>query len=233
MSKEIYLDNAATTHLHSKVRDHLMELYTTGVGNSASIHHAGVKASMILEKARNTIAKKLNVTSEEIYFLSGATEANNLALKGACAQFSSGDEVIVSSIEHSSVLEVAEELKKLGIVVKIARVHSSGLIDLDYLTSIITSNTKLISIVHGNNEVGVVQPLEEIGKLCLQHKILFHSDGAQAFGKISLDLKAINVDLYSISGHKIHAPKGIGALYIKSGILLKAQMTGRKTKNLA
>lgn len=228
MNKEIYFDNAATTHLHPKVLEHLIELYRSGVANSASIHHAGVKASMLLERARNTIAHKLGVSPEEIYFLSGATEANNLALKGACSHLLAGDEVIISSIEHSSVQQVADELKRNGIIVKTARVHETGLVDLSYLESLVNSKTKLISIVHGNNEVGVLQPLSEIGKLCSRNKILFHADGAQSFAKTQLDLSAEHVDIYSLSGHKIHAPKGIGALYVRSGVKLHPQLLGGK-----
>lgn len=231
MNKEVYLDNAATTHVHPKVLKHLVGLYEKGIANPSSIHHAGVLANVELEKTRAVIASKLNCKPEEIYFTSGATESNNLVLKGLLPSFSKGDEIIISTIEHSCVRESAESLSSHGINVKKVNVDRGGFVNFLELEKMLAPKTKLISIIHANNEIGVIQDLEKIGKLCKEKKILFHSDGAQAFCKTPVDVQKMNLDFYSMSGHKIHAPKGIGATYIKNGIKLSPQLHGGKQES--
>jgi cysteine desulfurase len=196
------------------------------LGNTSSIHHAGVKANVILEKSREVIAAKLNCKPHEIYFTSGATESNNIVLKGILSQFSKGDEIIISSIEHSSVFNLISFLSEKGLIVKMVGVSRDGIVNFEELTRMITKKTKLISIIHANNEIGTTQDLIKIGRLCDERKIFFHSDGAQAFCKTHIDTKQMNLDFYTISGHKIHAPKGIGALFIKEGITLKPLFAG-------
>ncbi len=231
MKNEVYLDNAATTHIHPDVLKHLIHLYEKGIGNSSSIHHSGVLASIELEKAKAQIAGILNCSPEEVYFTSGATESNNLILKGLFHNVSSGDEVILSTIEHSSISQVADYLSTLGVIVKKVSVSPNGIINISQLEKLISPRTKIVSIMHANNEIGVIQDLEKIGKLCKEKNVLFHSDGAQAFCKTAVDVKKMNLDSYSMSGHKIHAPKGIGALYIKRDIKLSPQLHGGKQES--
>ncbi len=226
--KDIYLDHAASSSMHRSVLEHMISLHERHLGNPASIHRTGVMASLELEKARMTLAKKLGCSPEEIFFTSGATESNNLVLRGIAHQYlnSAKKEILISSIEHSSINQTAEGLKDLGFIVKKIPVDSFGVINYQELEKMISPATLLVSVIHANNEIGVVQNLEKISRLAKAHNVIFHSDGAQAFCKVGLDVKRAGVDLYSISSHKIHGPKGIGAIFVREGLALSPQMTG-------
>lgn len=227
--KEIYLDHASSSLLRPEVMNFLREIYERRLGNPASIHRSGVLASLELEKAREILAQKINAKAEEIYFTSGATESNNLALRGLALANLNNDkkEIIISNIEHSCVRQTAFDLEKnYGFKIHQLAVNNEGQIDLDELRNKITKNTLLVSIIHANNEIGTLQDLKAIGKICHEREVLFHSDGAQALCKSLVDVESMNLAFYSMSAHKIHGPKGIGALFIKSGLLLKSQALG-------
>jgi len=220
---EVYLDNASTT----KVKDEVirsMQVYQTEIySNPSSIHSQGEKAKQALEKARKIIADKLNAKPNEIIFTSGATESNNLALRGIANYYKKGH-IITTKIEHASILETCKELEKQGFKITYLDVDQEGYIDLKDLETKITKETILISIIHVNNEIGTIQDLNKISEIALKYKIKFHTDTAQSFCKIDINSK--NIDLISLNSHKIHGPKGIGALYIKTGTKLTPQITG-------
>ena len=220
----IYLDNQATTPLDPRVLDTMLPYFTEQFGNPSSESHVyGKNAMAAIEAGRADIAALIGADPREIVFTSGATEANNLALKGA-AHFArthpqAGREprnrIVTIATEHKCVLESAASLAREGFEVAYAPVKPNGLVSLDRLAAAIDARTLLVSIMAAHNEIGVVQPLAEIGALCRSHGVLFHTDAAQAFGKIPLDVEAMKIDLMSISGHKIYGPKGIGALYVR------------------
>lgn len=224
---EIYLDCAASAPVTDEVLGFLTKQYAKKMGNSSSIHRSGVQATVELEKARQIIADRINCQTDEIYFTSGATESNNLALKGVFNnQLQPNDELIISGFEHSSILQVALSLAKQGIVIKKAPLDSEGLIVLKEFENLISDRTKMVSIVHSNSEIGVIQNLAAIGDICRKKNIIFHSDGAQAFCKTPVDVQKMQLDAYSVSGHKIHAPKGVGAIYIRNGLQVYPQLEG-------
>lgn len=226
--KEIYLDYAATAPIHDFVLDHLVNQYKSKLGNSTSIHQSGVKSSTTLEKARFKIAQKLNCDSDEVYFTSGATESNNLVLKSIFQMHKNTDrnEFLISSTEHSSITKCALDLRSQGLKYKEIPVDNTGVIDFSALEQLINEKTILISVAHANSEIGVIQNLKKIGEICKNKGVLFHSDGAQAFCKTPTQMREFNLDFYSVSGHKIQAPKGIGALYIKNKNSLVPQIIG-------
>lgn len=228
MNKEVYLDCAASSPVSSLVAQFLAAQFEKKLGNSSSIHHSGVISNIELEKARMVIAKKIGAKPEEIYFTSGATESNNIAIQGIARTFSNSDkkEILISSIEHSSVQSTGDYLAKQGFVVKHIPVNANGEIALNELKKMISDCTLLVSIIHANNEIGVIQDLRKIGEICRLKNIYFHSDGAQAFCKTPTNVNEMNLDLYSLSGHKIHAPKGIGALYVNSNIKMNSLFHG-------
>ena len=220
---EVYLDNASTTKVKDEVIK-LMQVYQTEIySNPSSIHSQGEKAKQALEKARKIIADKLNAKPNEIIFTSGATESNNLALRGIANYYKKGH-IITTKIEHASILETCKELEKQGFKITYLDVDQEGYIDLKDLETKITKETILISIIHVNNEIGTIQDLNKISEIALKYKIKFHTDTAQSFCKIDINSK--NIDLISLNSHKIHGPKGIGALYIKTGTKLTPQITG-------
>ena len=232
--KELYLDYAASSALHPEVLRFLNLLYEKNLGNPASIHRSGVMAAVELEKSRNIIAKKLNSETEEVIFTSGATESNNLALRGLAQTHLLGNrkEILISSIEHSSVAQTVKDLEdNYGFRVFIIPVDAKGIIKIDELKNKLGPQVLLVSIIHANNEIGSIQDLKEIGKLCKDHNIIFHSDGAQAFCKTPIDVKEMNIDLYSISSHKLHGPRGIGALYVREGLRIHPQNIGGGQEN--
>jgi cysteine desulfurase len=214
--KSVYLDNHATTQTDPRVVDAMLPYFSNSFGNPHSgSHHYGWEASDAVELAREQVAGAIGASSEEIYFTSGATEANNIALKGVTRFYREKKNHIITCVtEHPCVLDSANELASEGTRVTFLEVGSDGLIDISSLRDAITDDTVLVSIMTVQNELGTVQPIAEIGKLCHEHEVLLHTDAAQALGKMSLDVKAMNIDLMSITAHKAYGPMGCGALYL-------------------
>lgn len=215
--RPIYLDCHATTPLAERVLEAMLPYFKEHFGNPASISHAyGWEAEAAVKKARQTLADAIHATPEEIVFTSGATEANNLAIKGVAeAYFSKGRHIITVQTEHNAVLDPCHYLKSLGFEVTFLPVQQDGLIDLAQLEKAIRPDTILVSVMAANNEIGVLQPLADIGAICRKHQVLFHTDAAQALAKIPLDVEAMKIDLMSLTAHKVYGPKGIGALYVR------------------
>jgi len=213
----IYLDNAASTKIHDDVLDSMIPYLKDQYGNPSSIHRYGRLARKAIEKARKQIAFLINADPSEILITSGGTESNNTALNGITMKKPSSH-IITSSIEHDAILEPCKKLSKNGFDVDYVSVDNFGMVDPEDIENKITEKTSLISIMFGNNEVGTIQPISEIAKICNSHNVLFHTDAVQAIGKIPINVKELGIDLLSISSHKLYGPKGIGALYIKNGI---------------
>jgi cysteine desulfurase len=226
MTKEIYLDNAATTKVAERVAERVLGAFLKGYGNASSQHSVGKKARSDLEKARKEIADFIGAEPEEIYFTSGGTEANNLALRGLARANPTKKHIITSVIEHPCVLETCRDLEKEGFKVDYVRVDKEGIVDVKEIERKITKNTLAVSIMHVNNEIGTVQPIEDIGEICLDHGVYFHTDAVQSFAKLPINVGRMNIDLMSVSGHKFHAPKGTGFLYVKKGTRILPIMTG-------
>lgn len=214
--RPIYLDCHSTTPVDERVVSAMLPYFTEHFGNSSSISHMyGWEAEAAIKKARETIAAAINATPSEIIFTSGATEANNLAIKGVAeAYFSKGQHIITVATEHSAVIDPCNYLKTLGFEITFLPVQKDGIINLKDLEQAFRDDTILLSVMAANNEIGVLQPLTEIGSMCRERNIIFHSDSAQAIGKIPLDVQAMNIDLMSLTAHKVYGPKGIGALYV-------------------
>ncbi len=230
-ARPIYLDNHATTPVDKRVLDAMLPYFTEQFGNAASISHVyGWEAEAAVKQSRQIIAEAINASPEEIVFTSGATEANNLAIKGiAEAYFSKGKHIITVKTEHNAILDPCTYLQKLGFDITVLPVKSDGLIDIGDLIKAIRGETILVSVMTANNEIGVIQPIAEIAAICRGNDILFHTDAAQAIGKIPLDVQEMNIDLMSLTAHKIYGPKGIGALYVrrnKPRVQLAPQMHG-------
>ena len=213
----IYLDYQATTPLDPRVLEAMMPYFTHQFGNPHSRSHSyGWEAEEGVEKARGQVAKLIGADEKEVIFTSGATESNNLAIRGVAEFYKDRKNHIVTTVtEHKCVLDTCRHLEQSGFEVTYLPVQKNGLIDLDALRAAVTDKTVVVSVMAVNNEIGVIQPLAEIGKICREKKAFFHTDAAQAVGKIPLDVEAMNIDLMSISGHKIYGPKGIGALYVR------------------
>lgn len=225
----IYLDHAASTPIASPVLDEMMPYLKENYGNPSSIHRFGRVATKAIDTARKRIAELINANPNEILFTSGGTESNNTALFGVLSQ--NKGQLITSSIEHDAILEPCKRLEQFGNDVVYLSVDHTGMVDVENLKSKITDKTALVSIMFANNEVGTVQPIKEIAKICKEHNIPFHTDAVQAVGKIPVDVKELGIDLMSISSHKINGPKGIGALYIKHGVRLDPFILGGGQEN--
>ncbi|MBN3873375.1 cysteine desulfurase family protein [Nostoc sp. JL33] len=215
--RPIYLDCHATTPVDERVLAAMLPYFTENFGNPSSISHVyGWEAEAAVKQTREILAAAINATPEEIVFTSGATEANNLAIKGVAeAYFKKGQHIITVATEHSAVIDPCNYLKSLGFEITILPVQKDGLIDLTELKKAFRPETILVSVMAANNEIGVLQPLAEIGEICHEHNIIFHTDAAQAIGKIPLDVQAMKIDLMSLTAHKVYGPKGIGALYVR------------------
>jgi len=222
---KIFLDNNSTTPLDPKVLDSMIPFFLEKFGNSSSkTHYYGWEAEAAVEIARQQISELINSNEDEIIFTSGATESNNLSLQNIANY--KNNHIITMATEHKAILDVCNHLEKKGIKSSFLSANENGIIDLEKLKDSITSKTGLVSIMHVNNEIGVIQPIKEIGKFCKDHNILFHVDAAQSYGKININVEQMNIDLLSISGHKIYGPKGIGALYINKKLKISPILFG-------
>jgi cysteine desulfurase len=227
----IYLDNHATTKTDPRVVEAMLPYFTEYFGNAASRNHPfGWQAEEGVENARKQIASLIGATAKEIVFTSGATESNNLAIKGVAEMYAErGNHIITAATEHKAVLDTCKHLEKQGIRVTYLPLKGDGLIDLDMLRDAITDKTILVSIMYANNEIGVIQPIQEIGKICKEKGVLFHTDGVQAVGKIPVNVISDNIDIMSLTAHKMYGPKGVGALYVRRRnprVQISAQMDG-------
>ena len=229
----IYLDNAASTAVHPEVVKEMMPYFDTQYGNPSSIHQFGRKAKNAIEKARKQVATLIGAEPNEILFTSGGTESNNTILDGVLTSNSEPDpeHIITSSIEHEAVLQPCKEFENVGIKITYLPVDEHGIVNPDEITNSINSHTVLVSIMFANNEVGTIQPIKEISEICKKYQIPLHTDAVQAVGKIPINVKDLGVDALSISSHKINGPKGIGALFIKKGLMVTPQILGGGQEN--
>jgi len=222
---KVYLDNGATTMVDKDVVKTMIPYFTQEYGNASSLHYLGISAQKVLTDARKRFSEYINAFPEEIIFTSGGTESDNIAILGVVKYFRLQGEskihIITSNIEHPAVLNTCKALEDEGVEVTYLGVDSDGMISLKELEAAIKPYTKLITIMHANNEIGTLQPIKEIGEIAKKNKILFHTDAVQSFTKIKIDVKELNIDLISFSAHKIHGPKGVGALFVRKGTSVK------------
>jgi cysteine desulfurase len=219
MTCQIYLDNAATTKVDEKVVKEMLPYFNENYGNASSQHDVGLKAKEALERSRRMIAKSIKANAGEIIFTSGGTEGNNLALKGLFfANYPHKNHIITTKIEHDSVLNACKWLETQGAKVTYLDVDKEGFVDLEDIRKSITEKTFLVSVIHGNNEIGTIQDIEVIGKICKEKKVLFHTDACQSYTKVPINVEKQNLNLVTLNAHKIYGPKGVGALYIRDGI---------------
>jgi len=228
----IYMDHSATSPVKKEVLEAMEPYFKESCGNASTLYSLGREAKVAMENARKTVAKLIGADSEEIIFTSGGTESDNLAIQGiAYKQQSKGKHIITSSIEHPAVIETCKGLEKKGFKVTYLPVYENGIVKVSDLKKAITDETILISIMHANNEIGTIQPIAEIGEVAKEHNIKFHCDAVQSVGKIPVDVNELNVDLLSISAHKLYGPKGVGALYIRKRTKLEPIFYGGGQEN--
>ena len=226
--KKIYLDNAATTSLKSEVLEEMMPILKENYGNPSSIYSIGRNARKEVEKSRQTVAEILGANPNEIFFTSCGTESDNWAIRGvAFAQLRKGkNHIITSKIEHHAVLHTVKELEKEGFEATYLDVDKNGFVNPEDVKAAITEKTALVTVMYANNEIGTIQKISEIGKVCHEKGVIFHTDAVQAVGHLEINVKEQNIDLLSLSGHKFHGPKGVGALYVKKGVRILNLMQG-------
>ncbi len=225
--ENIYLDHSATTYTDRAVLEEMLPYFTEVFGNGSSQHKAGRDALKAIDRAREQVAKAIGCAPSEVYFTSGGSESDNWAIKGVAHMYKSkGNHIITSVIEHPAVIQTCKKLEKEGFEVTYLPVDNQGFISLEDLENAITDKTILISIMFANNEMGAIQPISEIGKIAKEHKVYFHTDAVQAVGNVPIDVKAMNIDMLSMSGHKFYGPKGVGVLYKRNGIRIDRFMDG-------
>lgn len=224
---KVYLDNSATTKVDEAVFEKMKPYFCEIYGNANSLHSFGRAADKAVAEARQKLANAIGAKKNEVYFTSGGTESDNWAIRGAAYRnLKKGNHIISSKIEHAAVIQLLRGLEKSGFEVTYIDVDKDGIIDLEQLKKAITPKTMLISIMAANNEIGTLQPIREIAQIANEYKVYFHTDAVQAFGNIEIDVKDLGVDFMSLSAHKIYGPKGVGALYIKSGVVIDKQLVG-------
>ena len=225
--RKVYLDHAATTPVHPKVLEAMLPYFSNKFGNPSNLHDVGREAKDAVEEARAKTAALINVKPEEIYFTASGAESNNFAIKGLVqANSQKGKNIIVSQLEHFSVLHPVKTLEKSGFSVTYLETDKTGLVDPADVAKAITKDTVLVSIMHANNEIGTIEPIEEIGKITKEKGVLFHTDAVASVGWIPVDVKALGVDALSLSGHQFYGPKGAAALYVRKGVRIKPQIEG-------
>lgn len=226
-NKSIYLDHAATTYVKKEVLEEMLPYFTEAFGNPSSIYKQGREAKKAIEDSRETVAKAIGASAREIFFTASGSESDNWAIKGiAYSNVKKGKHIITSQIEHSAVLNVCKQLETEGFKVTYLPVDENGLVSLTDVEKAITSETTLITIMFANNEIGTIQPIEEIGKLAKSKGVLFHTDAVQAIGNIAVNVNDLNVDLLSLTAHKFYGPKGVGALYVRKGVKIAPIING-------